>query len=82
MSVVFVLNFILSLRSTFRVEYSHRVFLKYSLFLSLFSILNYALTQAGVQYFGQDIRYEMIFFVTTLLFFVKFFVYHTIVFKK
>lgn len=77
--IVFIFNFLISLKFTFVNYYSHKLLLKYSITLAFFQILNYLLVFAIKNYF--DLNYYIsIFLITTFIFFLKFFVYNKFVF--
>lgn len=73
------INFMISLNMIFKNNYSHKTLYKYSISVVIIASINYAL----VSYFSikfPELYLLIIFLVTTLLFFVKFFVYDKYVF--
>lgn len=79
--IITIINFIISLKFTFKKWYSHTVFVKYVVILLLFSALNYILVVMIKNYLRTNF-YLLIFIVTTMIFFLKFIVYDRYVFKK
>jgi len=79
--LITVINFIISLKFTFKNNYSHSILVKYMLILLLFSVLNYILVILIKNYFETNF-YAIIFIVTTLIFFLKFVAYDRYVFWK
>ncbi|NDK07738.1 hypothetical protein EOM39_00660 [Candidatus Gracilibacteria bacterium] len=79
--IITIINFIISLKFTFKKGYSHTVFVKYVVILLLFSALNYILVVMIKNYLRTNF-YLLIFIVTTMIFFLKFIVYDRYVFKK
>lgn len=75
-------NFIISLKFTFKSNYSHKVLVKYSVFLWIFSFLNYISTNIITNFVWDKYLYFVIFLVTTFFFFAKFLVYDKFVFRK
>ena len=80
-SLITVINFIISLKFTFKNNYSHSIFIKYLVILLLFSILNYILVVLIKNYLRTNF-YIIISIITTLIFFLKFAAYDKYVFKK
>lgn len=73
-------NFFFSLKYTFKSKYSHKILVKYTIFLWTFSILNYISTNIITNFVWDRYLYFVIFLVTTFFFFSKFFVYDKFVF--
>lgn len=78
--IVTILNFFLSLKIIFISDYSNKIFTKYLSFLIWFSFLNYFLVNLLSYNFWEKDKYYFIFLVTTIFFFLKFFVYDKFVF--
>lgn len=78
--LVSTINFIFSLKFTFKSKYSHRVLVKYTIFLWIFSFLNYISTNVITNFVWDRYLYFVIFLVTTFFFFAKFLVYDKFVF--
>lgn len=80
--LISTINFILSLKFTFKSKYSHNILVKYSVFLWIFSFINYISTNIITNFVWDKYLYIVIFFVTTFLFLMKFVIYDKFVFKK
>lgn len=78
--LVSTINFIFSLKFTFKSKYSHKVLVKYTIFLWIFSFLNYISTNVITNFVWDRYLYFVIFLVTTFFFFAKFLVYDKFVF--
>jgi putative flippase GtrA len=79
--LISVFNFFFSLKYTFNSKYSHKVLAKYTIFLWIFSLLNYISTNVITNFVWDKYLYFVIFLVTTFFFFMKFVVYDLFVFK-
>jgi len=79
-SLVTIVNFIISMTFTFNNKYTHKLLIKYVSVLIIFSILNYLLVYIIKLIFPIN-YYILIFIITTLIFFVKFIVYDKYVFN-
>lgn len=75
------INFVISLKFTFKNNYSHSILLKYILILLIFSALNYILVVLIKNYLRTNF-YVIISIITTLIFFLKFVAYDRYVFWK
>lgn len=80
-SIVTLINFVLSLIFIFENKYSHSLLIRYIIALTLFSTLNYTLVYY-IKFIFPLNYYILIFLVTTFIFFFKFIVYDKYVFKK
>lgn len=80
--LVALINFITSLKFTFKASYSHKILLKYSIALISMTILNYIITNLSTNFIWEKYLYVVIFLVTTFFFFAKFYVYDKFVFNK
>lgn len=78
---VTIINFFLSLKFTFQNSYSNSIFVKYIIFLILFSLFNY-LSVYFVKHVFPFNYYLLIFIATTITFFFKFFIYNKYVFDN
>jgi putative flippase GtrA len=79
--LITIINFIISLKFTFKNNYSHSIFVKYLVILLIFSILNYILVVLIKNHLRTNF-YVIISIVTTLIFFLKFVAYDRYVFWK
>lgn len=79
-SLVTIVNFIISMTFTFSNKYSHKLLIKYVAVLIFFSILNYIIVYI-VKFLFPVNYYVLIFVITTFIFFAKFVVYDKYVFN-
>lgn len=77
--IVTIINFISSLKLIFKEKYSHKILIKYLAVLWTTTFLNYIIVNILDFYVWKT--YIIIFSVTTLFFFLKFFVYDRFVFN-
>lgn len=78
--IITLINFFLSLKFIFLNVYSNKLLIKYTFVLIIFSTLNYLSVFFIKNIFPYN-YYILIFFVTTIIFFLKFFVYDKYVFN-
>lgn len=79
-SIITIINFIISLKFVFKKLFNINIFIKYTLFLVLFSFFNYLTVSILSKYFSDKLYYLIIFLVTTFIFFIKFIIYDKYVF--
>lgn len=72
-------NFYITIKYIFKLNYSHKLLVKYIIALLSFSSLNYILVFSLKNIFIYN-YYVLIFIVTTMIFFLKFIVYDKLVF--
>jgi len=71
-----------SFKYTFKVKLSQRILKKYLIALLSLSAFNYISVQGLTSMISEEFFYIFIFAVTTIIFFLKFFVYDTFVFTS
>jgi len=76
------LNLYFSFRHTFKIRYSNTILKKYILTLFCFSAFNYILVRWFTYLFSEEYLYGVIFIITTIIFFLKFFVYDRFIFTS
>ncbi len=77
-----IINFVSSLKLTFKTNYSHKTLVKYIIFLTIFSLFNYLFTIFFTNIFWQTYLYIIIFIITTFFFLLKYIIYDKYVFKS
>lgn len=79
---IIVINFILSLKLTFKSKYSHKIVVKYLSTMWIFAWINYSSVSLYNYYFWKEYLYIFISFVILVIFFMKFYIYDKFIFKN
>jgi len=79
---VIFLNFIFSLKFTFKTKYNHNILLKYLSSTIIFALINYSSVSLYNYLFWKEYLYIFISFVILIIFFSKFYIYDKLIFKK
>lgn len=80
LSLIVFFNFFSSLRIIFKKNYSNKILFKYFFFFWFFYLTNYFLVLGLSWFFPWNSFYLLIFWVTTFIFFIKYFIYNNFVF--